>query len=83
MDIYALGIILFELCNEFNTLHERMDNIKKLKLGEVDKSIRYKFDLEIDLVLMMIRKDPDQRPSTMEIFGSKEYKALKQLNIVN
>lgn len=32
VDVYAAGIILFEMIHKMHTLHERLDTVKRLKL---------------------------------------------------
>jgi serine/threonine protein kinase len=74
VDIYSLGIILFELCHEpFQTGMERIETIKRLRdfhevpQGFRDKANRY----VVEIILWMVNVNPLHRPSAQEILDSK------------
>jgi len=47
VDLYALGLILFEMCNKFSTLHERLTTLNNLKQKrQLPKDIIEKFPEE-------------------------------------
>lgn len=74
VDIYSLGIILFELCHEpFQTGMERVETIKRLRnLHELPEDFRQKSNKYIDeLILWMVNVNPLHRPSAQEILESK------------
>lgn len=74
VDIYSLGIILFELCHEpFQTGMERIETIKRLRNGhELPEDFRQKSNKYIDeLILWMVNVNPLHRPSAQEILESK------------
>lgn len=81
VDIYALGLVLYEMCSLFVTNSERLDCFKKIKeKKEVKKIVEDNFIQESKLILKMIEDDPDKRPSAEEILKCDEYKELKKIN---
>ncbi len=68
VDIYALGLILCEMCCKFSTLHERISTLNDLKnFGRVPKKLLENCPLEVDIILMMTNKDPEKRPSAVDL----------------
>lgn len=68
MDIFALGLILCEMCCKFKTLHERIDTLNNLKYkGLLPETVRQNYPTETEIILMMTRNDPSQRPSAAEL----------------
>jgi translation initiation factor 2-alpha kinase 4 len=59
-DIYALGIIFYEILSKFKTEMERMRSIQKFK----NKEIKCKYD---NILYKMINDDGDLRPSIKDI----------------
>eukprot|EP00094_Tigriopus_californicus_P003984 TCALIF_03837-PA protein Name:"Similar to EIF2AK3 Eukaryotic translation initiation factor 2-alpha kinase 3 (Homo sapiens)" AED:0.07 eAED:0.07 QI:0/0.66/0.5/1/0.66/0.5/4/176/987 len=73
VDIYSLGLILFELLVPFSTQMERLDTLSKLrKLEFPDHFINQD---EYHLVKAMLSHSPDERPDTNEVLES-EFMAL-------
>jgi hypothetical protein len=59
VDIYAAGLILFELSSRFKTQHERMIALKNLREKHIlPDEFLSKFDLESKLILMMTEFEP-------------------------
>ncbi len=74
VDIYSLGIILFELIARPSTSHERDKLINNLKkLNQIPDSIKKQFADASSLILKMVATNPDDRPFTDEILNSSEY----------
>ena len=65
-DIYSLGIIMFELLNDFGTDMEKNIEITKLKKG-CDVELKSKYPDELKFIKILINKDFKKRPSTDKI----------------
>ncbi|CAI5722994.1 unnamed protein product [Hyaloperonospora brassicae] len=66
-DIFALGVILLELCCPFSTVMERSQVLTGVRHGVVPQKPRQHFPMEIDLVLRMTSIDPSERPTSGEV----------------
>lgn len=67
VDIFACGLILFEMSSSFKTLHEKVEALNNLR----DR--KHRLDLhspEADLISMMTELEPGLRPSAEEILES-------------
>nr|CAB3241538.1 eukaryotic translation initiation factor 2-alpha kinase 3 [Phallusia mammillata] len=76
VDIYALGLILFELSNLFGTQMERIKHLtdaRKLKFPTIFVT---EFPQEARLAQAMLSSDPTQRPSAMEISDNQLFEQL-------
>lgn len=75
VDIFAMGLILYELCAGFSTGMERRESLEmlrnehKLKPGFYDN-----FKIEAELILWMTRRRYTERPSAQEIIDSELFK---------
>jgi len=84
VDIYSLGIILFELFSSFCTYSERANTLKNLKEGKMPQEFVSQFATEAAAVNWMMSKNPIQRPTCFEILkcpllqSSDEVSILKQ-----
>ena len=67
VDIYSLGLILFELLVPFKTQMERIDTMTKLKKLEFPKE--FIDEPECELVKSMLEHDPGQRPEAIGILN--------------
>ena len=78
MDIYAAGLVLFELCNKFRTQHERSERILKLRNDrKLPKDLRNNYKPECELILLMTDPVPDRRPKACELLKSDLLKGLE------
>ncbi|KAG2514158.1 hypothetical protein JM18_008407 [Phytophthora kernoviae] len=66
-DIFALGVILLELCCPFSTMMERSQVLTGVRHGVVPQKARQQFPMEMDLVLRMTAIDPGERPTSEEV----------------
>lgn len=68
VDIYSLGIILFELLHPFNTEMERGHILNALRQDSViPLTLRHSRKKETDLVTQMIHHDPSMRPTAEQL----------------
>ncbi|XP_011301839.1 eukaryotic translation initiation factor 2-alpha kinase [Fopius arisanus] len=67
VDIYSLGIILFELLTPFGTDMERMMAILDLRKAIFPGGFGDKHPRAIDLLRMMLAENPGKRPTTLGI----------------
>ncbi|EEB05667.2 PEK protein kinase Hri2 [Schizosaccharomyces japonicus yFS275] len=70
VDVYALGIILFELLYPMRTGMERMVCLRKLKQGILPEEFVKQLVCESTLILWMTALDPKKRPSISTILQS-------------
>ncbi|MCQ2820542.1 MAG: protein kinase, partial [archaeon] len=79
VDIYACGIIMFELCGCFATFMERRQSIVNLRdNGIIADTLKDKYPLETELIKIMTQNDPDQRPSAVDLLESELFKRWKE-----
>ena len=89
VDIFAIGLILLELCSFFTTLHEKQVTFQLIRENkykfeykeEIDQDNDFKY--EHSLILKMTKKDPSLRPSANDIINSEEFKCLQKINEPN
>jgi serine/threonine protein kinase len=74
VDIFAAGVVLFELFNVFYTEMERRQNLTFLhekRMVPYDFVLRY--PQEANLVLRMTDNNPKQRPSAFELLNDPKF----------
>ncbi|XP_063347639.1 eukaryotic translation initiation factor 2-alpha kinase 3-like [Pelmatolapia mariae] len=79
VDIFALGLIYFELLWKFSTRYEKYkiwDNIRKQKLPQEFAS---SFTSEYIIIRSMLRMNPEDRPEASEVITDLE-ECAKQIN---
>ena len=80
IDIYACGLILYELIGCFETNAEKYKAFDILKSsGTILDYIEKKYKEESDLIKIMTKKDYDERPSAEEILGNSIFKELGKI----
>ena len=78
VDIFASGLVLYEMCACFETLMERRESIIALKNGKgVVQKVKESYPYETELILLMTKGDYKERPSASEIMNSKEFQMWK------
>ena len=75
-DVYSLGLIYFEMLNEFNTMHERYKKIGEFKQTGVSEEFRKQFEKESRLIEFMCINDFSIRPTSQQVLKSKEFLEL-------
>lgn len=81
VDIYAMGLILYEMCACFKTGMERRINIENLRNEQkISQIIEDKYKIEGELILWMTRQKPSDRPSAQEILNSEKLKEWKKIS---
>lgn len=67
VDIYSLGLILFELLMVFSTEMERIETIKMLRSSRFPDDFKQNFENEFKLLKLMLARNPTERPTTYGI----------------
>ncbi|OAD62097.1 Eukaryotic translation initiation factor 2-alpha kinase 3 [Eufriesea mexicana] len=80
VDIYSLGIILFELLIPFVTEMERIVALINLRKSVFPKDFSNDYPAEYDLLNMMLDENPNKRPTTL---GIKANPPLSNYEIAN
>jgi serine/threonine protein kinase len=67
VDIYAAGLVLFEMCGQFRTQMERCINIDNLSRNRtLPKGFKEKFYQESKVIMLMTEVIPEKRPSAAQ-----------------
>jgi translation initiation factor 2-alpha kinase 3 len=77
VDIYALGLILFELFIPFNTEMEKNETFESLKAFKLPRKF-----LEMNLIYSMLSKDSSKRPEASRILNDLPSKSSPRTNTV-
>ncbi|KAL0269936.1 UNVERIFIED_CONTAM: hypothetical protein PYX00_007511 [Menopon gallinae] len=64
VDIYSLGLILFELLVPFDSQMERSLVLADIKKDKYPEDFKKKYKTEYDLLRLMLSHSPDERPTT-------------------
>ena len=75
VDIYALGLILLEMCLVFNTETERRFTLINVRKGIYPDELK-QMKNECELVMKMTRNQHNDRPSIDDIINSKEIESI-------
>ncbi|XP_053697570.1 eukaryotic translation initiation factor 2-alpha kinase-like [Sabethes cyaneus] len=76
VDIYSLGLILFELLVSFGTEMERIDTMKNVRKNKFPDGFQEQYSDEYQLLKLMLAEKPNHRPTT---FGIKARPPLKRM----
>lgn len=78
VDIFSIGLILFELCYTFATNHEKIMGFADLRRGELPKELEENMKYEAVLIRKLTQNTASKRPSAKDILKMEEYKAWKK-----
>lgn len=78
VDIFSIGLILFELCYKFSTNHEKIIGFANLREGKIPKEVTKNMVYETAILKELTKIDPKQRPSARNIQKLPEYRAWKK-----
>ncbi|XP_066451969.1 interferon-induced, double-stranded RNA-activated protein kinase-like [Eleutherodactylus coqui] len=78
VDIYPLGLILFELLCIFRSEHERGNHWINVRQGEFPSGFEEQYPLEKRAIRQMLSHDPKKRPSAEEL--SRSFQTMKTLD---
>lgn len=67
VDIYSLGLILFELLVTFSTEMERINILKGIRINRYPEDFQQTFNKEYELLKLMLSNNPSDRPTTIGI----------------
>ena len=87
VDIYALGLVLYEMCGCFLTQMERRKSLENLKLNRiiVDK-VKDNYSIQSKLILKMTERNARIRPNADDVLKCEEFlewKALRKKMILD
>ena len=78
VDIFAMGLILYEICAGFKTGMERRESLEMLRNdGKLKSGFVEMYEIESELILWMTRRKFWDRPSAQEIIDSNVFKNWK------
>lgn len=67
VDIFSLGLILFELFATFSTEMERINTLKDVRNSAFPGDFKNNFNNEYELLRLMLSQNPNDRPTTIGI----------------
>eukprot|EP00794_Sanderia_malayensis_P005317 gene5317-5986_t len=76
VDIYSLGLILFELLQPFSTQMERIKTLLEVKQSRFPVEFEESYKPEAQVLRCLLREDPSQRPEANEFKSSKLYREM-------
>ncbi|KAL4232210.1 Eukaryotic translation initiation factor 2-alpha kinase 3 [Mactra antiquata] len=77
VDIFSLGVILFELLYPFSTQMERVSTLIKVRKQIFPERFTREMPKEADFVKRLLSQAPDNRPSAKEILSSELLKEFE------
>ena len=78
VDIFAMGLILYELCAGFKTGMERRESLELLRNdGKLKSGFIEMYEIESELILWMTKRKYSDRPSAQEVIDSNLFKNWK------
>jgi eukaryotic translation initiation factor 2-alpha kinase 3 len=78
VDIFSLGVILFELIVPFGTEMERINKLKNLIFeNKFPEGFQQHYTTEYNLISSLIEVNPKKRPSAKEVANSQYYNDFK------
>lgn len=89
IDVWALGILLYEMLHGDAPYGENTPILEKMELIKNDKQIKYDLSLSpevLDLIQNLLKRDPEDRYSMVELFDHpwmKKYEASYNIDILS
>ncbi|KAM8833485.1 eukaryotic translation initiation factor 2-alpha kinase 3 isoform 2-T2 [Synchiropus picturatus] len=77
VDIYSLGLILFELLHPFSTQMERVKTLTEVRALRVPEVFSKNNSQELNMVRSMLSLSPGERPEAAEIIGTPLFQELE------
>lgn len=78
VDIFSIGLILFELCHKFSTNHEKLLGFANVRNGILPAQLVKEMPYEASIIKKLTQKMPGDRPSAKEILKLEEYGTWKK-----
>ncbi|KAF0990854.1 hypothetical protein HZS_4033 [Henneguya salminicola] len=79
VDIFSLGLIFFELCVPYKTQSERVILLSQAKYLKFPMDCNTLTNDFIQLITLMLKLNPDERPSTQELLTSPLLQRISKL----
>ncbi|CAK9298111.1 unnamed protein product [Gordionus sp. m RMFG-2023] len=76
VDIYSLGLILFELLYPFSTQMERIKTLMQCRQGNFPKDFQTEYPKEFQIVKWLLSQNPDDRPDAKQLKDDSSYKSI-------
>ncbi|KAK4315615.1 hypothetical protein Pmani_013179 [Petrolisthes manimaculis] len=77
VDIFSLGLVLLEMLLPFNTGSERLHVMSRARLSQFPLDFSHDYPDENSLLLLMLSKDPPNRPTTRGIRARPPLRSLQ------
>lgn len=77
--MYSLGIVLFELVENFGTDMERVHHITDLRKGNISPNVVAKYPEIAQIISKLVVKNPDDRPNTTTLLNSLKKEESNQV----
>jgi serine/threonine protein kinase len=76
-DIFSLGLILLELCCNFETQHEKLHNFQQCRNQKVPRWLEEHYPNIASTILSCTRRNPRERPTATELLNLSEVASPK------
>jgi translation initiation factor 2-alpha kinase 4 len=78
VDIFSIGLILFELCDKLTTNHQKIMSFANLRRGILPQEVEDNMKHETAILKKLVQNDHSKRPSAQKILKMDEYKAWRK-----
>lgn len=76
VDIYSLGLILFELLRPFSTQMERMKTLMEVKQNRFPCDFERLYSTEVEVLRWLLQENPIERPEAKDFKNCELYEQL-------